>query len=146
MSEEVVVDANIAVKWATPEPLAEKAQAILEFWARGRVILLAPSFFLAEVDSSLRRKVILRRELSLEDAETAWRTLGNMPVTLLDPMTFRRRAWEISILLGHAHVYDSVYLALAEAKECEFWTADERLFNATKDRFPFVKWLGDFNP
>jgi predicted nucleic acid-binding protein len=41
-------------------------------------------------------------------------------------------------------VYDSWYLSLAEETGCEFWTADEKLYNATQDRLTFVKWLGDY--
>jgi predicted nucleic acid-binding protein len=41
-------------------------------------------------------------------------------------------------------VYDSWYLALAEELGSEFWTADQKLYNAVKDRLPFVKWLGDY--
>jgi predicted nucleic acid-binding protein len=35
-------------------------------------------------------------------------------------------------------------LSLAEEAGCEFWTADQKLYNAVKDRMPFVKWLGDY--
>ena len=38
--------------------------------------------------------------------------------------------------------YDAHYLALAEMMNCEFWTADRRLFNVVKDELPWVRWLG----
>ena len=38
--------------------------------------------------------------------------------------------------------YDAKYLALAEMMNCEFWTADERLFNAVRDELSWVRWLG----
>jgi predicted nucleic acid-binding protein len=38
--------------------------------------------------------------------------------------------------------YDAHYLALAEMMNCEFWTADERLFNAVRDKLSWVRWLG----
>lgn len=34
--------------------------------------------------------------------------------------------------------------ALAEILGCEFWTADERLVNAAKDKLPWNRWLGDY--
>jgi len=40
--------------------------------------------------------------------------------------------------------YDSQYLAVAERLGCEFWTADERLYNAVKTHLSWVKWLGNF--
>jgi len=39
--------------------------------------------------------------------------------------------------------HDSQYLALAERLECEFWTADERLFNAIVRDFSWIRWLGN---
>jgi predicted nucleic acid-binding protein len=45
-----------------------------------------------------------------------------------------------------ATVYDATYLALAELRRCEFWTADERLLNRVKGTLSFVKWLGDYMP
>ncbi len=42
--------------------------------------------------------------------------------------------------------YDPHYLALAEREGCEFWTADERLWNAVKADLPWVRWLGERVP
>ena len=39
-------------------------------------------------------------------------------------------------------IYDCLYAALADLKNCELWTADERFFNAVKDDFPLVRLLG----
>ena len=47
---------------------------------------------------------------------------------------------------NHLAAYDAHYLALAEMLGCEFWNADERLYNTVKDELPWVKWLGDFQP
>jgi len=37
---------------------------------------------------------------------------------------------------------DAQYLALAEQLSCEFWTADERMFNVMNAKFPGIRWLG----
>lgn len=146
MSREVVVDANVVIKRVVPEPLSDKAQALFSQWEQTALSVIAPAFFLAEVDSILRQKVVAKKELTRAQAELAWEQLQAFPVELIDVLPQRKRAWEISIELQHAHVYDAVYLALAEARGCEFWTADERLVNATKKRFSFVKSLADFKP
>lgn len=39
-------------------------------------------------------------------------------------------------------IHDAHYLALAQTLDCEFWTADERLYNAVRDQLPWVRWLG----
>ena len=41
-------------------------------------------------------------------------------------------------------VYDSWYLYVAERAGCEFWTADQKLYNAMKDKVSFVRWLEDY--
>ena len=146
MVREAVVDASLIIKRVVPEPMSDKARELLKQWQKTTVSLIAPAFFTAEVDSILRKKVVARKELTLEQAQLSWEQLQKIPVELVDMEPFRQRAWEISIELQQAHVYNSVYLALAEAHRCEFWTADERLFNAAKNRFPFVKSLRGFNP
>jgi len=40
----------------------------------------------------------------------------------------------------------SRYLALAEREDCEYWTADARLWNAVRGNLPWVHWLGDYRP
>ena len=40
--------------------------------------------------------------------------------------------------------YDAQHLALAQWLSCEFWTADERMFNAIHNDFPNIHWLGNW--
>ncbi|MBL8156360.1 MAG: type II toxin-antitoxin system VapC family toxin [Anaerolineae bacterium] len=54
-----------------------------------------------------------------------------------------RRAYELATEYNHPTAYDAQYLAVAERYQCDFWTADERLFNAVSGRFPSIYWLGD---
>jgi predicted nucleic acid-binding protein len=143
---EVCVDASLAVKVVVPEPDSEKADAVFTEWTITGTQLIAPAFFEVETDSILRQKVVLRQELTPEQAQTAWAKLHTLPIQQLAVVGQRQRAWAIATDLGLATVYDATYLALAELRGCEFWTADERLVNRVKGRLPFVKWLGDYVP
>lgn len=87
---------------------------------------------------------MLRKELTLEQAEAAFAKLQTLPIQQMSVPGQRQRAWELATQLGFATVYDATYLALAELQGCEFWTADERLFNQVKDKLSFVKWLGHY--
>ncbi len=107
---------------------------------------LVPAFFVVETDSILRQKVVVRKELTPEQAEIAFAKLQALPIQQVSLPQQRQRAWEVATAFGFATVYDATYLALAELRECEFWTADERLFNRVKDRLSFVKWLGNYIP
>jgi predicted nucleic acid-binding protein len=143
---EVCVDAGVAVKVVVSEPDSDRADALFEQWAGEGKQLIAPAFFQVEADSILRQKVALRKELTPEQAEAAFAELEALPVQLVSVAEQRPRAWEIAVEFGFATVYDATYLALAELRECEFWTADGRLFNQVKERLTFVRWLGDYVP
>ena len=58
----------------------------------------------------------------------------------------RERAWEIASEFQFPTVYDATYLALAELSQCEFWTADEKLFMQVRNKLTYVQWLGNYSP
>jgi len=89
---------------------------------------------------------MLRKELTLEQAEVAFATLQALPIQPMSVLGQRQRAWELAAVYGFATVYDATYLARAELHGCEFWTADERLFQKVRDTLPFVKWLRNYVP
>jgi predicted nucleic acid-binding protein len=134
------------VKVVVTEPDSDKADALFEQWANDGHQLIAPAFFEVEADSVLRQKVVLRKELTPEQAQAAFAKLQILPVQQIVIPRQRQRAWEIATEFSLATVYDATYLALAELRECEFWTADERLFRRVKDKLSFVKWLGSYVP
>jgi predicted nucleic acid-binding protein len=143
---EVCVDASLALKVVVAEADSDKAYVLFDRWADNGNQLIAPAFFEVETDSILRQKVVLRRELTPDQANAAFAKLQTLPIRQISLSGQRQRAWEIATQYGFATVYDASYLALAQLRDCEFWTADERLFNRVKDNLPFVKWLGDYVP
>jgi predicted nucleic acid-binding protein len=144
--EEVCVDASLAVKVVVTEPGSDKADTLFDQWSNEGKRLIAPAFFEVETDSILRQKVVLRKELTPEQAEAAFAKLRALPIQQISALGQRQRAWEIATEFGFATVYDATYLALAELRVCEFWTADERLFNQVQNKLAFVKWLGNYMP
>ena len=56
---------------------------------------------------------------------------------LLSTQPLLLRAMAIAVSTGRA-VYDSVYLALAEAEGCELVTADDQFARGIRSVFPFV--------
>lgn len=140
---EVCVDANLVVKLVSQEPDSHLVEALFAGWKKQSIRLVAPPFLTVEVDSVLRQKVMLRQELTAEQAETCFAAACQVPIELVSLSGQRERAWALAKELHLPHVYDTTYLALAELRGCEFWTADERLVNTCEDRLPFVRWLGD---
>ena len=107
--------------------------------------IIAPHLFEYEVTSALLRKAI-RGVLSLDEARGALHTALGMKVALLDPPGLSQQALELAVRFNRPAAYDAHYLALAEHLGCAFWTADERLCNAVRSDFPYIRWLGDYRP
>ena len=142
-NDEVCVDASLAVKVVVAEPNSDQADALLQQWANENRRLIAPAFFDVEADSIIRQKTTLRKELSVEAAEAVFEKLQALPVQQMSLPGQRRRAWEIAKDFGFPTVYDATYLALAQMRECEFWTADDKLFEKVKAVLTFVRCLSE---
>lgn len=138
----VVVDASVAIKWLNPhESLADKAHLIRDDYEQGRISLLVPSFWEYEVVNGIN-KAVARGHLSEEEGHEA----VALVLALHAEKAFLPSAQE-SYQLARKYqrsVYDSWYVHLAETMDCEFWTADQKLYNALKNLAPWVKWLADY--
>lgn len=135
---EVCVDASFALKVALPEPDSDLVRARWASWFQDGVTVLAPWLLLFEAHSVLRRKVI-RRELAEAEARSAWRVLRRQGIGTAHPRGLFDRAWMLATELGRPTTYDAVYMAVAELRGCALWTADARLANAAKRKFPWVR-------
>jgi predicted nucleic acid-binding protein len=140
----VCVDAGLAVKMVIEEPDTPKALALFGAWIDQEVEMIAPAFFEVETDSIVRKKALVRREMTLAEAYGAFVELQALPIKHSVLPEQRQRAWEIADDCRLGNVYDATYLALADLSGCEFWTADERLYNSVKDKLPFVRLLSEF--
>jgi len=140
----VCIDASIMLKLLINESLSERVDLLWEKWVLEQTERIVPSFFTVEVLSALRR--LGKRELILPNTEEE-----AVKIFLEDILPFLQvyemnsqllnRAWKISRELNFMHIYDAVYIALAEKMECDFWTADYKLYNILKERFHFLKCI-----
>lgn len=150
MSGSVVVDTSIAIKWVVAEPDSALAQALLQGWLNSGFTVIAPTLFASEVVNVLFKRV--RRSLNTTDE--AKKRLEHLllrgPALIFDDadtnLALMTRALELAGQHSLPATYDAHFLALAEREGCEYWTADERLWNSVKDKVPWVRWLGEFTP
>lgn len=105
-------------------------------------MLIAPTLFTFEVVSTIRRSVHLHA-ISPEDGEAALREFQRIKVRLYHNRALLRRAWEIAKQFNRPRTYDTSYIALAELRQVDLWTADEKLYNAVHDQLPYVRWIGN---
>lgn len=114
-----VIDASIAVQWVVEESGTPDALALRK---QGR--LIAPELLVAECANILWMKV-LKEELTKDEALMAARLLERADIELVPTRSLLATATRIAIDINHP-AYDCLYLALAEANDCQFVTADER--------------------
>jgi predicted nucleic acid-binding protein len=118
-----VVDASIVLKWFLPETDSSIADVLLERFLNDEAELLAPDIILVETASALWKRVMIRKELTADEAHLTHRDLLPLPLSFVDSATLVDAAF--SIALKHKHsVYDALYCALAIERHCDFVTAD----------------------
>jgi predicted nucleic acid-binding protein len=139
LTQSLVLDASVAVKWYIPEEGSAAARALLDTPA----LFIAPALLLAEVTNVLWKKV-RRGEIERDDARTIAAHLCTeslIDYRAVQPLT--EAALDIALQFGQT-VYDALYLALAAAEDTQMVTADSRLFRsfAATPLEPFVALLG----
>lgn len=143
-NEVVVVDANIAIKWILIETDSEIAKAMLAEWKKKKMVIYVPTLLTYEVTNILYREVRAGKITS----QTAINGI-NIILRAVSPVYSRNsalnlRAMALAKHFGLPATYDAHYLALAERKDCPFWTADARMWKVVKDQFGWVHWIGDY--
>ena len=136
----VVLDASVVLKWLLEdparEPNTEKASAIIESVVRGRLEILQPVHWLAEVAAVAARLTPLT---AVHDVEML--TALQLPTT--DDPNVMRRATSLAIETDH-HLFDTLYHAVAlEHRDALLVTADERYF-AKAERYGTIAALGSW--
>jgi predicted nucleic acid-binding protein len=141
----VVVDANILIAFSlADEPLHTQAKQVLSSWASTGTLLTAPRLFRSEITAVIR-KVVYQQRITHEQGRMMLARLLAYPVEFHEDDALLKSAYEFADKFNRPRAYDSQYLALAQRFSCEFWTADERLFNTVKDRFSDIHWLGNWS-
>lgn len=141
MNSPVCVDASLIVRTLVPGPFSQEAEALLATWQQTDTPLIAPALLAFEVTTTLRRMVYLKTLLP-ERGEAAFAAFLRIPVRLSHRKGIFPLAWQLAKQFNRSRAYDTAYLALAQLNRCDFWTADEKLYNTVHQQLPWVKWVG----
>ena len=146
MRNVVVVDTSIALKWVLEEADSNKADTLLAEWIKKGMLIIAPNLLAYEITNALYRKV-RKGEITLDRAKEALAeiSLAEIEFDFSSDFTLSTRAIELANQFNLPATYDSHYLALAERKGCELWTADLRMWNSVKGKLDWVRWMGDYS-
>src|SRR5262245_7018604 len=134
-----VLDSSVAFKWVVLEPFSDKAQRLRDEFRNNANELIAPDIFAVEVAHALTRAERQGRVSVLQGAAFLADVLSTPPHFLPSlPLLSRAYTLSSSARIG---VYDCLYVALAEQEQCEFITADDRLFRSLQAQFSFIRLL-----
>jgi len=141
---ERVIDASVAVKWVMKgEPYRKQARKLLRDSLLLGIKLISPPLFESETESVIQEEFALGH-VSVEDADSALRSLDRVGIKIIYDNRVKESARRIARQFSLRRVYDSTYAALAQLRNCEFWTADKSFFNAVKSELTFVKYLPEY--
>lgn len=143
MTSWICVDAGLVLKLVLNEPDSPKAEALWRSWAQNGMRPMAPSLFPYEITAVIR-KAIRQNRVSASFGQQALRQALAFGVRLYTFPGIHERALALSLQFNRPSAYDEHYLALAEKTGVDFWTADERLYNAVHAKLPWVHWLGEY--
>ena len=138
----VVVDASVVIKWLIPEEDSAEARELERQWREDGITVSAPHLMPYEVSNALHKRVATG-EMSTIDAQRLMEDLLNRGIALLDLADTYSDAFELASRFNQRTIYDSQYLALAQALGCEFWTADERFYRAVTNELSNVRLLNE---
>lgn len=145
MTTYVVVDSSFLIADGFGEVYQPQAAMLLSQWQAQNIQMAAPTLLRYEL-IAVTRKAAYRGRFTFDQAREARDNLLQAPVQLFFDDALLKRAYDIATQLNRSTAYDAQYLALAERLDCEFWTADEKLFNAAVPQINQVRWLGTIAP
>jgi predicted nucleic acid-binding protein len=136
----VVLDASVVLKWLLEDPArepdTEKALALVESVVRGRLEVIQPVHWLAEVAAVVAR---LAPQTAVHDVEM----LSALEFPTTDDPNVIRRATTLAIETNH-HLYDTLYHAVAlEHENALLVTADDRYYRKA-ERYGMMAALRDW--
>lgn len=144
MTGEVCIDACLITKWYVPEEHREQALQFAQECEDLDIRYVAPEFVIAEATNAILKNV---RRGTVEPMEglLAMSVLSQVRISKFNCSDLYLDAWRIALTYDRPAIYDCYYLALAEDRGCDFWTADQRFFNAVGNH-PRVKHIKNYKP
>jgi predicted nucleic acid-binding protein len=142
MTDKVVVDSSVAIKWFVVEPYSVEAHCILEGYQTGTLTLLAPDLLFAEVGNIVWKKHRFQ-SLAAEDAQEILAAFRLVTFVVTSSAALLEEAYRLAVAHQRT-VYDALYLVLSLHEQCPWVTADERVVNALAATFPHIIWVANW--
>jgi predicted nucleic acid-binding protein len=146
MAQRIVVDANLCIALIIPLPYSDAAAKQWLFWETNRAQIYAPLLWEYEIGSALRKSNSIGL-INKKEAENSFQRLLVLGIERIVPdPELHRSALQWAERAKQAVAYDGQYLAVAEALQADFWTADKRLVDSLKSKkLTWLHWIGDIS-
>ena len=139
----VCLDASILTKLTLREADSERARSLVTGLLRQEPAFSVPQLALAECISAVHQR-LRAGETDVADAYMGITVLEEILQDRVVQVPLARRTLEIAAELNVRYPYDSMYLALAEALDCDLWTADAAFHRVASPVYPRVHLLAEF--
>ena len=131
-----ILDVSVILKWFTKEEDSDKAIAYLKAFQNNDTIIIVPSLLFYELGNAFIRK----KESQYFIADIGLK-LQNLQLEVRDAGLLLFRKIYQNALDYSLTFYDASYLTLMQEENCEFITADKKLYDKVKKKFALVKLL-----
>jgi len=125
----LVLDASVIIKWFTQEEKREQAIDLREKHINGDIEIVVPDLLLYEVSNALR----FNPNFKEEDIKKAIQSLFDIDINIVVPVQETLQEAVDIAYSKNITIYDAFYIALAQTIGFDFITADEKLYEKTKD-------------
>lgn len=140
MSDVLVLDASVVIKWFVAEEYTPDALRLL----KTPVEYVAPDLLIAEVANTMWKKV-RRGQLTADRAQRVADALPAIDLLTIPCRELAGEAHELAVATSRS-VYDSMYLALALRLDTKLLSADMKFINAIKSipiLAPHISFIAD---
>ena len=130
-----VLDASIVIKWFAKDQEVDrqKAKEFLKLSKNGKLAIIIPDLLLYEFGNALLKG----KSLPLVEFQSALKDLFDLEIEIIPvSLSLLDKAYQIGIEYNLT-VYDAVYVATAEIKNCPLITANPKCFSKVKKNFVF---------
>ncbi|MBW4445823.1 MAG: type II toxin-antitoxin system VapC family toxin [Spirirestis rafaelensis WJT71-NPBG6] len=139
-SSVVCVDANLVVLLLSRGTFALRIRELWNQWLELNYTIVAPTLIYYELSNALHRSAVAG-QIAPEEADQVLAEAMNLNIRLYGDAELHQEALSLARSLRLSASYDAHYLALAQRLECNFWTADRRLYNSVQAALPWVNFV-----
>lgn len=136
VKNKIILDASVIIKWFIDEEDGDKAILYLDYLQNNQITIIVPSLIFYELGN-----VLISKKASVDMAGETIAMLQNLGLEIADiGLQAFRKIYQNSLEYALSF-YDAAYITLFQKENCEFVTADQKLFQKVHRSFAGAKLL-----